>query len=476
MSSNLAINVENVSKCYMLYERPQDRLMQSIVPRFQRLMGLPPSVYFREFWALRNLTFSVSRGETVGIIGRNGSGKSTLLQIVCGILTPTIGAVSTRGRVAAILELGAGFNPDFTGRENVYMNAAIFGLSNAEIDARFDAIAAFADIGQHLDQPVRSYSSGMYVRLAFAVIAHVDADILIIDEALAVGDVFFTQKCMRFLRKFMGRGTVIFVSHDSSSVVNLCNRAIWLENGQLQGMGAPKEVCEKFLARNYESQQGGHNIKFPTSPIVGAKTIRHNRAATDDRTLTSRDMRQDFINSTCLRNDLQVFAFKPDGKAFGKGGGRITDVAFFDSADVPLAWIVGGEDVCLRITASAGVNMAHPLVGFIVKDRLGQNLFGDNTYLTYMEQGPTAQAGEVLITQFRFRMPILPVGDYTITVALADGTQSDHVQHHWLHDAIAFKSHTSSVSTGLVGVPMTLIEMSVSQSENLPALAPLPPL
>ena len=183
----------------------------------------------KDFYALRDISFDVSRGETVGIIGRNGSGKSTLLQIIAGTLSPSEGQVSVRGRVAALLELGAGFNPDYTGRENAYLNAQLLGLSKSQVDERFEDIAAFADIGEFIDQPVKVYSSGMYVRLAFAVVAHVDADVLIIDEALAVGDAFFTQKCMRFLRSFMSRGTVLFVSHDTGSVRNLCNRAIWLE-------------------------------------------------------------------------------------------------------------------------------------------------------------------------------------------------------------------------------------------------------
>ena len=197
------------------------------------MIGRAPSTFFREFWALKDVSFEVKRGETVGIIGRNGSGKSTLLQIICGTLSPTGGQVETHGRVAALLELGSGFNPEFTGRENVYMNGSVIGLSRDEIDTLFDDIVAFADIGEFIDQPVKTYSSGMYVRLAFAVIAHVNADTLVIDEALAVGDVFFVQKCMRFLRKFMDEGTIIFVSHDTGAVVNLCNRAFMLNKGQV---------------------------------------------------------------------------------------------------------------------------------------------------------------------------------------------------------------------------------------------------
>ena len=196
------------------------------------------------------------RGETVGIIGRNGSGKSTLLQMICGTLNPTGGSIQTHGRIAALLELGSGFNPEFSGRENVYMNGAVLGLSREDIDQRFDAIAAFADIGEFIEQPVKTYSSGMYVRLAFAVIAHVDAEILVIDEALAVGDAVFTQKCMRFLRKFKEEGTLIFVSHDMGSVLNLCERAVWLHHGQLRQMGESKEIAEAYLQYTLQEVYG----------------------------------------------------------------------------------------------------------------------------------------------------------------------------------------------------------------------------
>ena len=261
MSSEIAIKVEHLSKCYHMYSRPQDRLKQSLFPRLQRLAGKPPKRYYHEFWALNDVSFEVKKGETVGIIGRNGSGKSTLLQLICGTLSATSGSIQTSGRIAALLELGAGFNPEFTGRENVYMNAAILGLATEEIDARFADITAFADIGEYIEQPVKSYSSGMYVRLAFAVIAHVDADILVIDEALSVGDAFFTQKCMRFLRNFMQKGTVLFVSHDTAAVINLCQKAVWLDRGQSAFQGTPKEAAEKYLAATYEAQQGESNTK-----------------------------------------------------------------------------------------------------------------------------------------------------------------------------------------------------------------------
>ncbi len=449
-SEDFAIRVSNVSKCFEVYDQPKDRVKQAFYPTLQRITGQKPKHYFREFWALKDISFEIKKGETVGIIGRNGSGKSTLLQIICGTLYPTTGSVETRGRVAALLELGSGFNPEFTGRENVYMNASVLGLSDNEIDARFDEIVAFADIGEFIEQPVKTYSSGMMVRLAFAVIAHVDADILIIDEALSVGDAFFTQKCMRFLRKFMENGTVLFVSHDTGAVINFCQRAIWLIKGLSKFQGEPKEAAQKYLAEYYESFQG-----------ESAVTSKSHLGEEKSSAAQLRDMRQDFINSSHYRNDIELFSFVPDAASFGKGGANIISVLLLDKADTPLAWIVGGEKVKLIISCLANINIISPIIGFHVNDRLGQPLFGDNTY-NFSKHAPLIiSPNEKFEAEFEFMMPILPVGDYTISAALAEGTQQEHIQHHWVHDALLLKSHSSSVSTGLVGVAINNIRMRV---------------
>ena len=434
MSSEIAIKVTNLSKCYHIYDKPHDRLLQ--------MLRRGRKQYYREFWALHDVSFEIKKGETVGIIGRNGSGKSTLLQMICGTLNPTDGQVETHGRIAALLELGSGFNPEFTGRENVYMNASILGLNKDVIDTRFQDIVAFADIGDFIDQPVKTYSSGMMVRLAFAVIAHVDADILIIDEALAVGDAFFTQKCMRFLRGFMKNGTVLFVSHDTASIKSLCTRAIWVEKGRILEEGSPKNVCERYLEAFYEAQQG-KNTKTVLKPLKQSDLLK-----------PVKDQRMKFINNSNLRNDLQVFTFDPDAASFGKGGAHIYDVRFLDENMHPLTWIVGGENVTLRIIARTYQDLDAPIVGFSIKDRLGQILFGDNTFLTYCDQLVNCQEGNGLQADFSFNMPILPYGDYSIAVAIANGTQNEHEQHHWIHDAVLFKSESSSVSSGLIGIPM----------------------
>jgi lipopolysaccharide transport system ATP-binding protein len=450
MSSEIAIKVESLSKCYQIYEQPRDRLKQFVLSRLRRWFGLPSKRYFQEFWALRDVSFEIKKGETVGIIGRNGSGKSTLLQMICGTLNPTGGNIVAHGRVAALLELGSGFNPEFTGRENVYMNAAVLGLSQKEVAARFDDIMAFADIGDHIEQPVKTYSSGMMVRLAFAVIAHVDADILVVDEALAVGDAFFTQKCMRFLRNFMKTGTILFVSHDTGAVVNLCNKAILLDHGRVIQSGTPKEVIEHYLETLYETTQALDREALMPSDISNDSTeVAHEY----------RDMRADLFNTSTLRNDIEIFKFDPEKSAFGTGEAKITSVRLLDAKCAPLLWAVGGEDVILDVRCAVYEDILRPIVGFQFQDRLGQVIFADNTHLTYQHNPISVEAGGTLMARFQFRLPILPSGDYSISLALADGTQEQHVQHHWMHDALILKVHASSVCFGLIGLPMKKISL-----------------
>jgi lipopolysaccharide transport system ATP-binding protein len=451
MSSNeVAIRVSNLSKCYQIYDTPRDRLKQFVMPRVRRFAGKANKQYYREFWALKDVSFEIKKGETVGIVGRNGSGKSTLLQMICGTLTPTSGSIQTAGRIAALLELGSGFNPEFTGRENVYMNASVLGLSRDEVDTRFADIIAFADIGDFIEQPVKTYSSGMVVRLAFAVIVHVDADILIVDEALAVGDAFFTQKCMRFLRNFMKTGTVLFVSHDTAAIVSLCSHALWLHHGTAKAIGTPKEVSELYLQALYESQQG-ESLTRTDIAAVSLMSVQKKELL--------RDMRLDWINQTSLRNDIELFQFSDDVSGFGKGGVVIEMVRIKDEHDNSLAWVVGGELIQLHIECKVRQSLFSPIVGFMVKDRLGQIIFADNTYLTYANNPISVDPGGRLTTVFHFRMPVMPVGDYSIAVAVAEGTQSEHIQHQWLHDALVFKVQSSSVCFGLIGIAMSKIEL-----------------
>ncbi|MDG4596986.1 MAG: ABC transporter ATP-binding protein [Candidatus Contendobacter sp.] len=445
--AHAVIEAKGVGKCYHIYERPQDRLKQMLWRGRRR--------FYREFWALREVSFTVQRGETIGVIGRNGSGKSTLLKILCGTLAPTTGTLAVQGRVAALLELGTGFNPEFTGRENVLLNAAILGLDDAEIEHYLPEILAFADIGEFIDQPVKTYSSGMAVRLAFAVAAHVRADILVIDEALAVGDAFFVQKCMRFLRSFQERGTLFFVSHDTGAVINLCDRVLWLDHGQLHEAGPAKEICEHYLTALLAA-------RVTAAPSERAVTDRSALSAPSQCAVVGPvDQRLAVLNQTRFRNDLELFEFHFKLDGYVTGAVRIEDVYFEDEHGQRLHWMVGGELVTLMVDALVLERVDDPIIGFFVKDRLGQNLFGDNTYLTYAADHRSVATGQRLIAQFSFCMPVLPVGDYALDIAVASGTQQEHLHHCWCSDVLIFKSHASSTHQGLVGMPMLNIELDI---------------
>ena len=440
MSSEIAIDARHLGKCYQIYERPSHRLLQGLIGSSRQL--------YQEFWALRGVDLRVRRGETLGIIGRNGSGKSTLLQLIAGTLSPTEGSVEVRGRVAALLELGGGFNPEFTGRENVYLNAALLGLSRAEVEQRLDAIFAFADIGDFVDQPIRNYSSGMVMRLAFAVMAHVDAEVLIIDEALAVGDAFFTQKCMRFLREFKTRGTLLFVSHDDSAVTGLCDSAIWLDGGVVRATGEAKDVVHVYLESVIATRQEG-----------GVREIRSVNSKTQH---DYHDARREWINASNLRNDIQVVAFDPTAPGFGEMRARIADVTLRDRQGHPLSWVVGGEIAVLEVDVVAEGVVKQPIVGFYLKDRLGQQLFGDNTLLSTLGKENSVAAGQRFRARFEFQMPRLRAGEYFITIGIADGTRAEHAIQHWMHEAMMLKSHAEEWATGLIGIPMLDIQLETS--------------
>ncbi|ALA85196.1 ABC transporter ATP-binding protein [Stenotrophomonas geniculata] len=440
---DIVIDVQGVGKAYHMYERPSHRLLQALAGKRRS--------FYKDFWALRGVSFSIRRGQTVGIVGRNGSGKSTLLQMIAGTLNPTEGRITVKGRVAALLELGSGFNPEFTGRENVYLNATILGLTRPQIEARMDSILAFADIGEFIDQPVRSYSSGMSVRLAFAVIAHVDADILIIDEALAVGDAFFSQKCMRFLREFQKNGTLLFVSHDAAAVTNLCENAVWLQHGQMRLSGTSQEVIEAYMT---EQHVVGRREAGVDDVVVEKK---QKRLATD-----APDFRLEALQAAGASNRIALFQFDPDnvGQEFGAQGARIVDVALNDEAGAPLGMAEGGELVRLRIRVELVQALDSVIVGFYVKDRLGQRLFGDNSYFACKDSPVGGQAGESIVASFLFRMPVMPSGSYMIDAAVASGDQHDHTQQHWIHDALEFRAIDETMRFGLVGLPMLAIDVT----------------
>lgn len=436
--SVVTVRVDGLGKCYAIYRSPADRLKQMLFP-WRR--------FHADYWALRDVSFEVPRGETVGILGRNGAGKSTLLKVITGTVAATEGSVQVRGRVAALLELGAGFNPEFTGRENVHLAAAVLGLTDRQIAERFDTIAEFAGIGDFLEQPVKLYSSGMYARLAFAVAAHVDADLLIIDEILSVGDAAFNQKCMRFIEGFKKRGTILFVSHDAGSMARLCDRIVWLDGGGVRQIGQPKEVLEAYMAAVYGESEGDR-LRIGGRRTAAPVTV-HAPVAPPP-----------------VPSQVQVFDFDPDAPWFGLEGARILNATLTD-VDNGHVSMRGGEHVVLTITAIVHQPMTQPIIGFLVKDRLGQIIFVDNSFSTHSLLPRTAEPGEILTARFHFTLPHLAEGDYAVSVAIAEGTETAHVQHHWLHDAMFFRVTTGHPFRGLVAVPMDRVSLEIGQADPL---------
>jgi ABC-type polysaccharide/polyol phosphate transport system, ATPase component len=418
MNENV-ISVKNVTKTYRLYNTHADRVKEAFHPLRKK--------YHRPFNALEDVSFDIKRGEPIGIIGRNGSGKSTLLQIICGILQPTSGNVEVDGRVSALLELGAGFNPEFTGRENVYINGAILGLKRGEIDARFDDIARFADIGDFIDQPVKTYSSGMYVRLAFAIAVNVSSNILVVDEALSVGDARFQQKCMAKIREFCRTGTVILVSHDTAAVTELCSRAIWVESGRIRLDGIPKLVVEKYLQFMYEGDAGDKK----SAP-------------------------KDFVDSTGSIDMSEFSAVGGDIRQFGDRRVTIDGVRLISQGSRN-GVVYAGQACEIGVALSAHEDIANPIVGFTVKDRLGREILGDNTKLIRKEISSLSSGQRYVITFRIDAWPNIIEGEYAITVAVADGTLNDHIQCHYLHDAVIFKNVPVRVPGGIFSVPDTTV-------------------
>jgi lipopolysaccharide transport system ATP-binding protein len=385
MSDEVAIALTAVSKCFKLYERPADRLKDLL---------LPTKVRSRDFWALRELSTTIQRGQTVGLVGQNGSGKSTLLQLIVGTLTPTTGQVHTRGRIAALLELGSGFNPEFTGRQNVFFNGRVLGLSQAEITDRFDAIAAFADIGDMLEQPVKTYSSGMFIRLAFAVIINTDPDILIVDEALAVGDIYFQQKCFQRIRDLRDRGvTILFVSHDSASVFRLCDRAILLEHGNVVMDGEPKPVLDLYEAKmlkQFENQP-------PTVPAPETATP---TATTTTPVATA-------VVPAHLSGNIESHEFA-----------QVQFVHILNASGQAIPTVTNGSTVQIAIGIWFHQAFAAPHVGFKLRNRQGEVMFETNTHCMGESVGAVA-AGELVEVRFTCQMPLID-GQYTISVGVAD--------------------------------------------------------
>jgi lipopolysaccharide transport system ATP-binding protein len=291
----------------------------------------------------------------------------------------------------------------------------------------------------------------MYARLSFAVVAHVDRDILIVDEILAVGDAAFTQKCMRFLHRFRESGTLLFVSHDTAAVTHLCNQVLWLDNGAVREIGPGKEVCHNYLAAIYHEKENTHTFRIGGS-----------RNPPPEPALRVRDPRHEILKNSANRNVVEIFDFDPNASWFGERGASIQEVVLTNSNNACLTTLEGGEEVILKISCISERAIRNPIVGFFIKDRLGQYLFGDNTYLTYRQVDMTLQIGQPFQARFHFQMPYLPTGDFSVIAAVAEGTQEDHLMHHWIDDALFFRVHSSHVVRGLVGVPMLAVELETT--------------
>lgn len=409
-NDDLAIDVRDVGKSYHIYERPSHRLLQGLA-RGRRQ-------YYREFWALRGVSLQVRPGQTVGVVGRNGSGKSTLLQMLAGTLTPTEGSVSVRGRVAALLELGSGFNPDFTGRENVYLNASILGLSRDEVDARLDDILAFADIGEFIDQPVRNYSSGMALRLAFAVQAQVQPRVLIVDEALAVGDAKFQAKCFARLKQLKEEGVaILLVSHATDQIVQHCDHALLLDGGRQVCSGKPRDVVNRYLDLLF-GKEG------PRAKPAGEGVRTAPPALSFDGANAGFESRPNY---------------NPHEYRWGDGAARIVDFSLHSDAGAYPAVLESGAWLRLVLRIRFEREVVRPILGFFVKTKQGVVVYASNTeYKPIPEFARAGAVGQTVDVELAFECRLAD-GDYFVSVGVASRNEVEVVPHDRRYDAIHFQ-------------------------------------
>ncbi len=411
-----AIRIHHLSKKYAIYDRSADKLLE--------ILRLARKPLHREFWALRDVSFEVHPGQTLGVIGQNGSGKSTLLQILAGILRQTRGDCHVDGKVSALLELGSGFNPEFTGRENVYMNGAILGFDTHDMRERFPEIARFAEIGEFIDQPVKTYSSGMFMRLAFAVAVNVDPDILLVDEALAVGDLIFQHRCMNRMNRLRSAGkTTVLVTHDLDAVTKFCDRAILLDGGRLLEEGAPDAVVQKYRALIFERERryGGCDEGDPEVQFAEPSGSEMPVA----RTIPNIDHR------------------------FGNGEAEILGVELLDEARKAVHELCGGQIAVIRISARFGADIRQPILGYTLRDRLGVEVSACNTSFAGRAL-PAVTRGQVVTSDFELAMPHLAPGSYSVSPAVAKGNILQHDMCDWIDNALVFTLRSDTLVYGML--------------------------
>ena len=426
------LEVRSVSKQYSRAHSPQQILFQHAALTMRKLLGLRIERSSDENFAVNKVSFDAFAGEMIGIVGENGAGKSTLLQIIAGTIEPTEGYVKQHGKIAALLELGAGFNLEYTGAENIKINASILGLTRRQIEDRFAKIVRFSELGDHIDQPIKTYSSGMIMRLAFSIVAHVDADILIIDETLAVGDAYFSQKCIRYFKTFTRNGgSILFVSHDSNAVLALCSRAVLLERGKIISSGTSREIIAKYL------------------DLIGSKINRslEDGTANGDTVLKSHQDAPREIAETDTQQD------------FGRFSARIISVKILSENGRKQEVISGGDMITLQIDGEALEKIKSPIFGFQVKNKYGQSMFGENSYDANSRKIRAAKPGTKFSAQFSFRLPVLADGEYTVMAQISDGTPERHKICCWIHEAIKFESISPIFVQGVFHQQMERVEI-----------------
>jgi len=421
-----AIRVEQISKCYAVYARPADRLRQMASSGLARITGREPARHFTPFWALHDVSLEVRQGECVALVGRNGSGKSTLLQIITGTVSPSGGEVEVRGRVAALLELGSGFNPEFTGLENIHLNASLLGMGREEVDAKLDAILAFADIGDFVSQPVRTYSSGMVVRLAFAVQAQIDPDVLIVDEALAVGDARFQAKCFARLKALRERGTsILLVTHSTEQVVTHCDRAILLDQGRKLTDGAPRPVVNQYLDLLYGRTAASPVARSATPETANAPFSLPELLAASDPAFATRD-------ESCFEARP---CYNPYEHRWGDRRAEIADVALFAEGKAYPQSIRPRSVLTCYVRYRMSVDLVRPIFGLTLKTKEGLTVYGINTEMVGMDRMFGERCGDGVIA-CSFELNCAP-GDYFISLGIASRDASgDVVPHDRRYDAV----------------------------------------
>lgn len=403
----MSINITNLTKKYNIYGRKRDILKELFDPRRR--------TYHREFWALDGINCTIFKGETVGIIGKNGAGKSTLLKIITGVLSPTSGTVLVKGRISSLLELGAGFNPEYNGIENIYLQGIISGFSHEEMEEKAESILQFADIGDFVHQKVKHYSSGMYARLAFAVAINTDPDILIVDEALSVGDMRFQQKCYRKFTELQNSGkTILFVTHDIAMIKNYCSRALWISDGKIVDDGAPEDVCKRYTAQ----------MSYDLAPEIANKT--------DKKSVES-------------ETDLYWISTE-HAESFGEKGAEIIAVSLYNSTSKESCISYRyGDWITVEAIVQAHQDINSPGIGVIFKDRIGNQIFGIGNYIYDVCFEPITENSKNKI-RIEFSLPPIQNGEYSVSIALSEGTQEIHTQHHWVHDITSIMVHNDAIA------------------------------